>query len=589
MADGARSGVLGFLAPERVEFTDVHVGRGGSGIVTRGWLKVDAERRIAVAIKALAPGATDREIRQFQKEFTISWNASQRCPGACVIYGCCHRGTDLCLVMKLYTGGSLHEMLDGRRDRRDESRREPLPLRQVVAMAMQLAQALAQLHAEKVVCNDLKPGNVLIDEDGTLVIADFGLAVVLERTIMRATTSRADGAGTAAYMAPEQHDSETFGSVSCKTDIWALGCIISEMLSGDVPWAGKRLPEIMMNVAMKKKHPPIPDGPAELQAALRGCFVHKQAERFSAEDLMAALKPLVSVQPAGGGGQAAGDMQTLRVEFETQLSAQRALITQLQAVNAQLQGQVVALTQQMADQAVQTQRQIADAQKQIQQQADQKLANLSRQLQEDMERRIVEHAADAPVAPGLSAATAGWLQELDQELQRQQQMAPQPEPQQHQPRSVVLAAQSATAAAGGVDPLQAEMEKHGLTSSDRAVLFQGGVTTLRTFHLIQDEDFAAYGIDIVARRAAKEVRDLLQREGGDISAAGQAATVQGAGTMAQLCALDLAAMQQLGLGIVDSRFLANLLETSPTLVAVRRRQQQQQRQQQQRRGFLHLC
>ena len=99
MADGARSGVLGFLAPERVEFTDVHVGRGGSGIVTRGWLKVDAERRIAVAIKALAPGATDREIRQFQKEFTISWNASQRCPGACVIYGCCHRGTDLCLVM----------------------------------------------------------------------------------------------------------------------------------------------------------------------------------------------------------------------------------------------------------------------------------------------------------------------------------------------------------------------------------------------------------------------------------------------------------------------------------------------------------
>ena len=517
MADGARSGVLGFLAPERVEFTDAHVGRGGSGIVTRGWLKVDAERRIAVAIKALAPGATDREIRQFQKEFTISWNASQRCPGACVIYGCCHRGTDLCLVMKLYTGGSLHEMLDGRRDRRDESRREPLPLRQVVAMAMQLAQALAQLRAEKVVCNDLKPGNVLIDEDGTLVIADFGLAVVLERTIMRATTSRADGAGTAAYMAPEQHDSDTFGSVSCKTDIWALGCIISEMLSGDVPWAGKRLPEIMMNVAMKKKHPPIPDGPAELQVALRGCFVHKQAERFSAEDLMAALQPLVSVQPAGGGGQAAGDTQALRVEFETQLAAQRAVNAQLQAVNAQLQGQVAALTQQMADQAVQMQRQFADAQKrfadqavqiqQVQQQADQKLANLSRQLQEDMERRIVKHAADAPVAPGLSAATAGWLQELDQELQRQQQMAPEPEPQQHQPRSVVLAAQSATAAAGGVDRLQAEMEKHGLTSSDRALLIADGVTTLERFQMLRNADFAASGIDIAARRAAKVAAD----------------------------------------------------------------------------------
>ena len=364
--------MLGFLPPESVEFTDVCVGRGGSGIVTKGWLTLPDGDRVEVAVKALAPGATEREIRQFQKEFKISWNASKRCPGACVIYGCCHRGTDLCLVMKMYTAGSLHEMLDGRRDRRDESRREPLPLDQVVAATMQLAQALAQLHAESVVCNDLKPGNVLIDEDGTLVIADFGLAVVLERTIMRATTARADGAGTAAYMAPEQHDSDTFGSVSCKTDIWALGCIVCEMLTGSTPWPGKRLPEIMMNVAMKKKHPPIPNAPDELQAALRGCFVHDQATRFSAEDVMTALQPLVAAQPPGGGPVGlAADTHALRAEFEKQLVAQRAVIDHLQ-------DQVTTLTEQLAD---------------VQQQVDVKLANLSRELQEETRRQIEQHAA----------------------------------------------------------------------------------------------------------------------------------------------------------------------------------------------------
>ena len=231
----------GFLAPETVEHTAEHLGRGGSGIVHKGWLMLPDSTRSEVAIKMLAPGATEREVQQFQKEYIVHWNASQRCPGACVMHGCVHRGTDLCLVMKLYRGGSLHEKLDARRDPRDDTRREPLPLRDAVGHAMQLAEALAQLHAERIVCSDLKPGNVLIDEDGSLVISDFGLAVMLERTVMRTSTRTGDGAGgTAAYMAPEQHDSDTFGRVSPKTDVWALGCIILEMVTGLVPWVGAK-------------------------------------------------------------------------------------------------------------------------------------------------------------------------------------------------------------------------------------------------------------------------------------------------------------------------------------------------------------
>ena len=564
--------LLGFLPPEAVEFTDVQVGRGGSGIVTRGWLRRDDRTRIEVAIKALAPGATKREIKQFQKEFAISFRASQRCRGACVMYGCCHRGTELCLVMKLYTGGSLHEMLDGRRDRRDESRREPLPLPQVVATAMQLAEALSQLHSEKVVCGDLKPGNVLLDENGGLVISDFGLAVVLERTIMKASTTRTDGVGTAAYMAPEQHDSETFGSVSEKTDIWALGCIIVEMLSGEVPWAGKRPTEILMTVVVKQRAPPIPDGlPEALQSALRGCFSHDQAARFSAEDVIAALRQLLPEQPAAGGQE---------VQRMAELQQLQAAVTQLQAANTQLQGQVASMAQQMAAQALQTQRDIADVQKQ----ADQKLANLSRQLQEEMQRKIAKHAHTPLVAQ--------WLSDLEQQLAQQQ--APEPEPQSRVARppspaiSAATAARSAAAAAGGADPLAQEMEKNGLTAEDQAALLKGGVTDVSFFRTLDGTDFSAVGIDIAARRAAKakvdkdradaaEVLELLQREGGAISPAGQQAIVQSAGTMAKLCALEPAGMQKLGLGIADIRHLRNLLEKSPAVARFRARFRLQQK------------
>lgn len=145
------------------------------------------------------------------------------------------------------------------------------------------------------------------------------------------------------------------------------------------PWAGKRLPEIMMNVAMKRKHPPIPgDLPAELQATLRGCFVHDQTSRHSAEDV---LRPMVAPQPAAGQKAAAGahggDLQFLRTEFEQRFATQEAQIAQLQAVNVQLQGQVVAMAQQMADQVVQMTRQITDGQKD----AERKLGKLDREMQ----------------------------------------------------------------------------------------------------------------------------------------------------------------------------------------------------------------
>lgn len=155
---------------------------------------------------------------------------------------------------------------------------------------------LAGLHANQIIVQDLKPSNVLLDEQGDLVVADFGLAVMVERTITSSMISQSRttgaGAGTIDYMAPEQHDSGTFGKVSQKTDMWALGCIILEMLTGRSAWAGKRPTEVMFHVAMKREAPPIPSGlPEGLESVLRACLVHSQEQRASAQEVAEMLQP----------------------------------------------------------------------------------------------------------------------------------------------------------------------------------------------------------------------------------------------------------------------------------------------------------
>ena len=295
--EGSEARGLGFLPEHAVEFSDKIIGRGGQGIVTEGRYTAPDGTTRAVAIKKLADGATDREEAQFLKEFETHKRASRNCDKACTLYGCVYRGAALCLVMERYER-SLYQFLDERRDPSvpDDPK---VPAVQAALMANEIAHGLSQLHRSSIVCADLKPGNVLMDRDGGLVISDFGLAIMVDRSIMRSASSRSGaGAGvTYRYASPEQLDSDSFGAMDTKADLWALGCIVVEMLTGEPVWSGKREMEIMMNVAGKRKSPPIPDGvPDELQAALRECFVHDQAKRSSADDFIATLRPIVEVE-----------------------------------------------------------------------------------------------------------------------------------------------------------------------------------------------------------------------------------------------------------------------------------------------------
>jgi serine/threonine protein kinase len=275
------------LRDEDVEHGQI-IGRGGFGVVREGTLRLSDGKVMPVAIKMLAAGATEKDLARFEMELRVSHRASERCLRACHIYGSLQHEGELCLVMKLYTR-SLHAYLDERRSPDGTNWINPLAHEEVVATAKQILEGLVQLHAQKIVIQDLKPSNILMDEHDQCVISDFGLAATVSSTLVTAQSSSVVG-GTPAYKAPEQYDEESFGKISTMTDMWAFGCVVIELLTGFPPWRGKQPMHIMMYVAGKRQPPSIPgQASGALAELLQLCFSHEQSARPTAEQALLAL------------------------------------------------------------------------------------------------------------------------------------------------------------------------------------------------------------------------------------------------------------------------------------------------------------
>ena len=150
-----------------------------------------------------------------------------------------YRGTNY-FAMEYLTGGTLEDVLE---------KRGPLPWREVVTYAMEVCDALHYAHQRNVIHRDLKPSNLLLSEKGQLKLSDFGIAKDLDG---EALTAPGRTLGTAAYMAPEQIRGEP--PISHKTDLYALGCLIYQMLAGEVPFKGVA-PVVMMNQHLNVKPP----------------------------------------------------------------------------------------------------------------------------------------------------------------------------------------------------------------------------------------------------------------------------------------------------------------------------------------------
>jgi serine/threonine-protein kinase len=194
------------------------------------------------------------------------------------------------LVLSYVDGDSLSHRL--------HQQRGVFPIPTVVDWARQLAEGLAYLHREGVVHRDLKPGNVLIGPDDRLVIADFGTAALAGAR--RLTFKHLTGLlGTPEYMSPEQAQGSR-GDV--RSDIYALGVMMYEMLTGHTPYSGKDWMAVMsghLQSHPKPIHDQRPDVPPALEAvALHAMRRYPENRYQSADDLLADLDRLDTLDPA---------------------------------------------------------------------------------------------------------------------------------------------------------------------------------------------------------------------------------------------------------------------------------------------------
>jgi serine/threonine-protein kinase len=214
-----QAGVAPSLLEQRYR-VDEAIARGGMSTVYRG---TDLRLQRPVAIKVMDPAfASDA---QFLSRFEFEARAAARLrnPGIVAVYDQGREGDHVFLVMELVDGGTLRELLH---------ERGPMPPHAVRAAAEPVLDALAAAHRGGLAHRDVKPENVLISETGEVKIADFGLV----RAIGSASiTANNVVLGTAAYLAPEQIRD---GTSDARSDVYAFGVMVFEMLTGTVPFTG---------------------------------------------------------------------------------------------------------------------------------------------------------------------------------------------------------------------------------------------------------------------------------------------------------------------------------------------------------------
>jgi TolB-like protein/tetratricopeptide (TPR) repeat protein len=290
LTPGTRLGVYEVTAP---------IGEGGMGQVYRA---TDAKLKRQVAIKVLPPSLAadvDRRAR-FQREAEVL--ASLNHPNIAAIYGLEEAKGLHYLVLELVEGETLAERLE---------RGGALPANEALRIVRQMAEALEAAHEKGIVHRDIKPANVMITPGGRVKVLDFGLAKSSARggpangesqlsTFTRLATEPGTVLGTPAYMSPEQVRG---GAVDGRADIWAVGCVLYELLSGRRPFGGATLPDMLAAVL---EHEPgwqslPPSVTRSLEDALRRCLQKEASRRFQdCAELVAAL------EDAGAGSAARG-------------------------------------------------------------------------------------------------------------------------------------------------------------------------------------------------------------------------------------------------------------------------------------------
>lgn len=259
---------------------DAPIARGGMSMVFRG---VDTRLGRQVAIKVMDPKFAGDQQFLTRFEFEARAVAGLKHPSLVEVYDQGMDGEYPFLVMELVQGGTLRELL---------RERGPMPPHAVRAVAEPVLAAIGVAHAAGLVHRDVKPENVLISDAGEVKIADFGLV----RAVAAAnTTSASVILGTAAYLSPEQ---VTSGSADARSDVYAFGILIFELLTGRVPFTGDN----SLSVAYQRVENDVPSPsafiagvPPEFDRLVARATAREPGHRFAdANEMVAELRSIAA-------------------------------------------------------------------------------------------------------------------------------------------------------------------------------------------------------------------------------------------------------------------------------------------------------
>jgi eukaryotic-like serine/threonine-protein kinase len=265
----------GFVLADRYRVVSL-LGVGGMG---RVYLCEDQKLAIQVAVKVLHealardPGAVKRLIAEARHSIRLAHPNVVRVnnfeDGEMVKF----------LVMEYVEGQTLAHLIA------DHGKLDEVEVRKI---AIGICKGLEHAHAKKVIHRDIKPGNILLGKDGSIKIADFGIARECRDSLSRITSQVA--AGTLLYMAPEQLD----GEGGERSDLYSLGVVLYEMLSGDVPF---RSGDVVGQIRTRSPKP-LPGVSSALAAVVMRCLEKKAENRFgSALELYEALRSHAAAAP----------------------------------------------------------------------------------------------------------------------------------------------------------------------------------------------------------------------------------------------------------------------------------------------------
>jgi serine/threonine protein kinase len=258
---------------EGYEVLDV-LGAGGMGKVYKA-RHLQLNRLCAIKMILAGSHATPQEAERFRVEAEAA--ARLQHPNIVQIYEIGIAGGCPFLVLEYLEGGSVEQRLSDR----------PLPPRQAAAMVRSLATAIDFAHRRSIVHRDLKPANILLTADGVPKIADFGLAKFLSgepgQTGRGGLTQTGSVLGTPNYMAPEQAEGR-LARIGPATDVYALGAILYEMLTGRPPFTAPTLLETLEKVRSEEPARPRqehPDIPADLETICLKCLQKEPTQRYA--------------------------------------------------------------------------------------------------------------------------------------------------------------------------------------------------------------------------------------------------------------------------------------------------------------------